>query len=110
MWYLHILLLIYSLSGICAKYASNAEFMSLEFSLLYGAIIIVLFIYAIGWQQVIKRMDLSIAFANKSITVIWGILWGLLFFGEELILSKIVGALLVMIGCVLYSFSYNKIN
>lgn len=110
MWYLHLLLLIYSLSSICAKYASNAEFMSLEFNILYGTIIIVLFIYAIGWQQVIKRMDLSIAFANKSITVIWGIIWGLLLFGEELILSKIVGASLVMLGCVLYSFSYDNKN
>lgn len=108
MWYLHILLLIYSLSGICAKNASKTDFMSLEFCLLYGGIIIILFIYAIGWQQVIKRIDLSIAFANKSITVIWGIVWGLLFFGEELILSKVVGASLVMLGCVLYSFSYKK--
>lgn len=108
MLFLHILLIIYSLSCICAKYASETEFMSFDFCSLYGVIIIVLFIYAIGWQQVIKRMDLSIAFANKSITVIWGFIWGVLFFGEDITLSKIAGASLVMLGCVFYSFSYSK--
>ena len=33
--------------------------------------------YAFGWQQVIKHLPLTTAYANKAVTVVWGILLGL---------------------------------
>lgn len=102
---LHILLMIYSMSSICSKMAGKQPFLSLSFCLYYGGMILILFIYAIGWQQIIKRMDLTSAFANKSVTVIWGIIWGVLFFQEPVTLGKIIGAVLVICGVVLYSFA-----
>ena len=32
--------------------------------------------YAAGWQQVIKHLPLTTAYANKAVTVVWGILAG----------------------------------
>ena len=43
------------------------------------------------------------AFANKAITVVWGIIWGYLFFDEAITLKKLIGAALVMTGIVLYA-------
>ena len=100
---LHALLLVYSLSGIFSKLASSQSFLSFEFVALYGCMLAVLFVYAIAWQQIIKRLPLSVAFANKAVTVVWGIVWGILIFHEQVTASMIVGAVIVMAGVILYS-------
>lgn len=100
---LHLLLMIYSLGAICSKTASGYAFLSLPFILCYGGLAVILAIYAIGWQQIIKRMPLTMAFANKAVTVVWGIMWGFLFFHETITVGKVVGAILVIAGVVLYS-------
>lgn len=99
---LHLLLMVYSTSGILSKLAAGVPFLSVRFCLYYGGIIALLGIYAIGWQQIIKRMDLTAAFANKAVTVVWGIVWGTLFFGETVTAGKLMGAALVIAGVVLF--------
>ena len=100
---LNFLLMFYSMSGICSKQASKQQFLSLKFCFYYAFILLLLGIYAIGWQQIIKRLPLTVAFANKAITIVWGLIWGCIFFGEMVTSRKIVGAILVIIGVVLYS-------
>ena len=100
---LHVALLIYSTSGLFSKNASAHPFGSLPFILYYAGMILVLGIYAILWQQVIKHVPLSTAYANKAITVVWGILWGAMLFQERVTWGKIVGAVIVLAGVVLYS-------
>lgn len=102
---LHLMLMIYSLSGICSKKASESQFLSPQFFLYYGIIILLLGFYAIGWQQIIKRIPLTTAFANKAVTIVWGLVWGAVFFGERITAGKIIGALLVIAGVVLFAFS-----
>lgn len=105
---LHFLLMIYSLSGILSKVASHSTFLSLKFCLCYGGILFLLGIYAIFWQQIIKKMSLTGAYANKAITVIWGMIWGLIFFNEKITLKMIMGALIIISGIIIYSLSDNK--
>ena len=102
---LHIMLMIYSMSGICSKMASKQEFLRTEFCFYYAMIIILLGFYAIGWQQIIKRLPLTMAFANKAVTIVWGIIWGVVFFDEAITAGKIIGAILVIIGVVIYAKS-----
>ena len=59
--------------------------------------------YAIGWQQIIKRLPLTTAFANKAVTVVWGIIWGAVFFHESITVGKVIGAALVIVGVVIYA-------
>lgn len=99
---LHIMLMIYSVSGICSKMASKQSFLSPMFCVYYGAIILLLGFYALGWQQIIKRLPLTTAFANKAVTVVWGIVWGAIFFKEEITFGKILGAALVIAGVILF--------
>ena len=100
---LHALLVFYSLSSICAKLAAGYDFMSLGFILCYGGMIAVLGVYAVGWQQVIKRLPLTFAYANKAVTVAWGIIWGVVFFGEAVTPLKAIGAVIVLIGVALFA-------
>lgn len=100
---LHLMLMIYSMSGICSKMAAKQEFLSFSFCFYYGIIILLLGFYAIGWQQIIKHLPLTTAFANKAVTVAWGLVWGFVFFQEPITVKKVLGALLVIAGVVLYA-------
>ncbi len=100
---LHILLMIYSIGGILSKLAAREKFMSTKFCAYYIGLIALLGIYAIGWQQVIKRLSLTTAFANKAITVVWGIIWGMTIFHETITPGQLMGAALVACGVMLYA-------
>lgn len=105
---LHILLMVYSVSGIFSKLASQYDFFSWQFVACYAAILFLLGLYAIGWQQIIKRLPLTTAFANRAVAVVWGIIWGVVFFGESITFSKIAGAALVICGVVLFARADGK--
>ena len=99
---LNILLMFFSLGGIFSKLASKQPVLSLKFILCYGALLFIMFVYAIGWQQIIKRLPLTMAYANRAVTIVWGIIWGMLFFNEKLNVGKIIGAVIVIAGVLLY--------
>lgn len=99
---LHVLLMVYSISGILSKLAAKVVFMSIPFILLYLGIVFLLGIYAIFWQQIIKALPLTIAYANKAVSVIWGLVWGILFFHEKLTLGKLIGICLIVTGIILF--------
>lgn len=98
---LHILIAIYSLGGICSKFAAQQEFLSFWFIFFYGLVILNLGIYAIVWQQIIKHLPLNTAYANKAVTIVWGILWGFIFFQEQIKWNMLLGAAIVIVGVVL---------
>jgi len=102
---LHLLLMVYSANGILSKLAARQTFLSWPFLFLYGGVIALLGVYALGWQQVLKRIPLSSAYANKAVTVVWGCVWGLLVFREELTAGKLLGGALVLAGIVLYGLA-----
>lgn len=102
---LHLMLMFFSLCGICSKSAALQPFFSIKFFLLYGLMIFILGIYAIGWQQIIKRLPLTTAYANRAVTIIWGLVWGYFFFGESITPGKITGILLIVCGIVIYALS-----
>lgn len=102
---LHLLLMVYSMSGICSKLAAGQKFLSFKFCFYYAIIIGLLGVYAIGWQQIIKRLPLTTAFANKAVTVVWGIIWGSVFFQEEITAGKVIGVALVIVGVALFALA-----
>lgn len=100
---LYVLLAIYSTSGVFSKLASREVFPSWSFVLLYSCMLLVLGVYAIGWQQIIKHLPLTTVYANKAVCTIWGSVWGILFFNESLSLGKVAGIVLIVIGIVLFA-------
>jgi drug/metabolite transporter (DMT)-like permease len=98
---LHALLLLFSTGGIFSKTAANEPFLSVKWILLYGALLTVLGIYAIFWQQILRHIPLNSAYICRSVTVVWGMLWGVLFFHEHLTAANLIGGGLVMAGVLL---------
>jgi len=97
----HIMLLILSIGGILSKLASRYEFLSIPFILFYTGSLIVLFVYAVAWQQILKHMPLTVAYANKGMGLIWGMIFGNIFFGEIITLNMIIGAVIVFAGILM---------
>ncbi len=92
---------IYSINSIVAKLASGQESFSIAFIMFYGLELVILGIYALLWQQIIKKFELSVAYANKAITLIWGMIWGALLFKEQITVTKVGGILLVIAGIII---------
>ena len=99
--FLQLSILILSLVGIFAKKASAVGFLSVEFITYYCLILFIMGIYAILWQQIIKRFELSVAYANKGTLIIWTFIWAVIFFQETITLNNILGAVLVIAGIVM---------
>ncbi len=106
---LHIIFVIFSLLSVCSKTAANQEFLSFKFCLFYGLVIFGLFVYALVWQQMLKKLPLVTAYANKAVTVVWGIIWGYVFFGESITVNKLIGAVIVITGvCIVVAADASK--
>jgi drug/metabolite transporter (DMT)-like permease len=92
---------IYTIAGIMGKFASGYEFLSTGFILYYGCEILILGVYAVLWQQAIKRFELSVAYANRSIALMWSLIWSVLFFRENVTLTNIIGGMIIIAGTMI---------
>lgn len=96
--FLQIIIAIYTISTVTAKFASNEEFLSVNFIFFYGVEIVILGIYAILWQQIIKKFEISVAYANRAMSLLWSIVWAIVFFHETITVKNILGVIIVIIG------------
>ena len=93
--------IVYSLSTVAAKLASEHEFLSFKYILFFGLEFVILALYAIIWPQVIKKFQLSIAIANKATTLLWSMLWNFIIFSTGITPFKVVGVLVVVLGVII---------
>lgn len=94
---LQAIIIIYTISGIMAKFASAGETLE-KMILFFGLDLMFLGIYAICWQQMIKIFPLSVAYANRAMALLWSAIWAKIIFGEQIGLKQMVGIALVIIG------------
>ena len=85
------------------KTAALQPSVNMTLLLCYGSELLLLGLYAVAWQQIIKRMPLTVAFASKAVTVVWGIIWGAVIFHEAVTAGKVIGAALIIAGIIVYS-------
>lgn len=102
---LNVLFLIYSFVSVCQKSAAteltkNGLSSPLLYLYLAGALVL-LVVYALLWQQVLKRVPLSVAYSNKVVTMLWLLLWTYLFFGVVPKWNNYVGIALAVAGVIL---------
>ena len=101
--------LLYACVSLFTKYASRYEFMSWNYILgLIGAIS-VMGLYALLWQQVLSRIELSMAYMFKGTSLIFIMLLANLLFGEQITWNNVLGSTIIIIGIVLYAHSSQPI-
>lgn len=98
---LQAVVIIYTSTSIIGKLAADTEVMSFKFIMFYGLDVFFLGIYAICWQQMIKRFDLSVAYANRAMALLWTGLWAVVIFKDTLTVKQIIGIVVVVIGTVI---------
>ena len=112
-WMIYIVLIginmLYACVSLFTKYASQREFMSWNYMVgLIGAIG-VMGLYAVLWQQVLKRIELSLAYMFKGTSLVFVMLLAYLFFGEQITWNNIIGAIIIISGIVLFAHSAEPI-
>ena len=110
--FLHLSVVLFSFTSVFSKSASN-QFNEggLGNPMLYVFVFLMFLdclVYARCWQKVIKRFDLNIGYANRSVYLLWSQIWAVLFFGETLTPRNIIGLLVVLAGVVIVSLSGEK--
>lgn len=98
---LQAIIIIYTVSSVMAKLASGSKGDMLRMLLFLGMEFVILAIYAVLWQQMIKRFDLSVAYANRSMAILWSMIWAVLFFHDEITVRNVLGVLIVLLGTVI---------
>lgn len=98
---LHCFIALLSAGGIFSKLAAKEPVFSVDWIKYYSIVLLFLFVYAIAWQQIIKKLSIVTAYANKAVMIVWGLVWGYIVFDERITLTKIVGAVIVIVGVYL---------
>ncbi len=104
---LQLIIIIYTFSSICAKLASGQETI-LRLLLFTGLEFLCLAVYAILWQQAIKKFDLSVAYANRAMVLLWSMIWAVLVFHDTITLKNILGVALVIAGTFVINTEKNR--
>ena len=107
---LQFVVIIYSLANVMSKIASNYSFLSPPFILAYAGEIALLGIYALLWQQMIQRLDLTSAYAGRAVALFWSMLWAVLIFHETISLQNILGCVIVIIGTLVVTTAPDDTN
>ena len=66
----------------------------------YFGLVILLFGYAILWQQVIKHFEISKAYSHRGIIILWSMLWSVFLFGDTIQWNHLLGAAIIIVGIV----------
>ena len=95
--------LLYAIVLILNRMASIYAPLSLGYILLLSISVIVLAIYAISWQQIIKRMPISDAYMFKGTSIVFVLLLSSLIFGEIITWQTVVGSIIIIFGSALFA-------
>ena len=99
---LHLTVMLFSFTSVYSKAASgfyNQE--GLTSPMLYLFLFLMLLncaLYAVIWQKVIKKFELNVAYANRTVYLIWSQIWAVIIFHENLSVNNIIGMIIVFIG------------
>lgn len=97
LFFIHVSFFIYSLASFFSKFAGSSND-KIHFIIFYGCSFLCLGIYALAWQKILKNNSLIYAYLNKGITLFWGLLFGFLFFQEQVKINMIIGIFIVIFG------------
>ncbi len=106
---LQVMNIVYSLNNVLIKvvadrWEKDKLFHFCTLSILAGAFI-VLAIYAILWQRILSKVDLSVAYMCKGMIIFWGMLWAFMFFNEHISIYNILGSIIIFIGTYLVTLN-----
>ena len=102
--------LLYSTVGIFTKLASQQTFLSAKYIYSFCCVFIIIGVYAILWQQIIKNISLSFAYVFKGTTIIFTMLFANWIFNESITTNNIIGSLIIFVAIALFAKSDKEVS
>ena len=102
-WFLilHVSVLLNSLSGVASKMAGRYPLMSMGFIFYYGLDLLLIFAFALVWQQVLAHMSLTFAITNRPVRVIYSLFWSVFLFHEKVTPVMVIGVFVILTGVII---------
>lgn len=100
---LHLLFIVYACNTVLGRLAAPYGWLDWHRYALLAGVLALLGVYAVGWQILLNKFTLGVAYANRSAVVIWSILLAWLCLGEALSWTLAAGAVLIIGGIILVS-------
>lgn len=105
--YIQIAIILYSLVSVFSKLASielkSSGIFSIRFMLTVFIMFVILAIYALFWQNILKKVDLSLAYMNKGTVLFWTSIWSFIIFKEAISIKNILGVIIIFLGIIMIS-------
>lgn len=94
--------LFYSTVSIATKFTSMQEMLSLRYFVGLAITVLIMGLYAVLWQQILKKVDITLAYMFKATGVIYVLLYSAFLFNEGVTSWNIIGASIIIIGILLF--------
>lgn len=95
--------LLYACTSVCTRFAAQYDFMSWGYWAGLAGAIGVMGVYAVCWQQILKRVELSTAYMFKGTSLVFVMLLAWMLFGEQITLYNLLGSCVIIAGIALYA-------
>lgn len=97
------IVILYSFVGLLSKNAAGVlnekGLFSWQFIGIVAGMFGILMLYAFFWQKILKKIDLSVAYVNKGLGILWSLLWSILIMKEGMLsIPQIIGVVLIVAG------------
>ena len=100
--------LIASSSGVFLKLASMYDFLSFQYVIYFFLTIVVMGVYAVLWQKVLKLIPLNKAYLYKSSGIAISLMYAYIIFGENITVNNICGTVMIVIGIIILSYKHKQ--
>ena len=101
-----LIYLLYAFEPVAAELTSHQDMQSWQFWLGLGTVTGILGLYAICWQQILKHVDLSVAYMFKGTSLIFVLILSFLILGEHITMWNIIGSVVIIIGLIVFAKEY----
>ena len=95
--------LLYAFVFVFTKYASLQEPLSFRYFFCLAGAFGVMGVYAVLWQQVLKRIPLTDAYMFKGSSLIFLLILSSVLFGESITLTNVIGSIIIVGGIALFA-------
>lgn len=100
--------LVYASVSLFTKWTSMHAFLSWQYVAGMCGAVGMLGVYAVLWQQVLKRMPVTDAYMFKGLSLVFIMLFSVLIYGEGITWCNAAGALIIIVGITLYAWLDRK--
>ena len=95
--------LFYACISVIMKYTGLQQPLTIEWCVGFVLLVATLGVYAIAWQQILKRIELGVAYMFKGLSLFFIMLLLALCYGEPITPMKLLSTGIIVMGIVVYA-------